>query len=207
MELILYGASYPDTIKIISKINKTSRKSKVIGFLDDFKFGVQSDFLGIPIIGNSSSIKRLRQNYFYFNNVFSSTESREKVTNILKENNCKLTSIIHPSVDIEYAHVGNNVFIHEGVKIGANSRIGNDVSIRFNSIVNHDNVIEDNVFIGPGVTLCGYVYIKKGAYIGAGAIIKENITINENAVVGAGAVVIRDVLSKEKVGGIPARSL
>jgi UDP-2-acetamido-3-amino-2,3-dideoxy-glucuronate N-acetyltransferase len=90
-------------------------------------------------------------------------------------------------------------------------------------------VIEDNVFIGHGVTFINDPYprattedgtlqteadwkvestvIKKGASIGSGATILCNVTIGEHAIIGAGSVVTKDVPAHAIVAGNPARML
>ena len=90
-------------------------------------------------------------------------------------------------------------------------------------------MIEDNVFIGHGVTFTNDRYprstaadgqlqtemdwtveatiVRRGASVGSGATILPNITIGENAIVGAGSVVTRDVPANSIVAGNPARVL
>ena len=88
--------------------------------------------------------------------------------------------------------------------------------------------IEDEVFIGHGVTFINDTYprattngrleteadwkvepttVKRGASIGSGATILCKVTIGENAIVGAGSVVTRDVPANSIVAGNPARFL
>jgi acetyltransferase-like isoleucine patch superfamily enzyme len=89
--------------------------------------------------------------------------------------------------------------------------------------------IEDNVFIGHGVTFINDSYprastesgalqteqdwsvektlVKRGASIGSGSTILSNVVIGENAIVGAGSVVTRDVPPNVIVAGNPARVL
>ena len=89
--------------------------------------------------------------------------------------------------------------------------------------------IEDNVFIGHGVTFINDSYprattsegelqtekdwrvettlVKRGASIGSGATILSNLVIGENAIVGAGSVVTHDVPANTVVAGNPAKVL
>src|SRR5262249_51818641 len=89
--------------------------------------------------------------------------------------------------------------------------------------------IEDNVFIGHGVTFTNDSYprattpggalqteadwkveptvVCKGASVGSGATILSRVTIGENAIVGAGSVVTKDVPRDAIVAGNPARVL
>ena len=115
-----------------------------------------------------------------------------------------------------------------GFTIGKNSIIGPYCLIWSNYITNTDNiVIEDDVVIGPNVTLIGAshkkediakygkvvtttkgkITVKKGSWIGAGSIILPDVTIHEGAIVGAGAVVTKDVEPYTIVAGVPARKI
>ncbi len=89
--------------------------------------------------------------------------------------------------------------------------------------------IQDDVFIGHGVTFINDVYpratvagiglqteadwkvektrICKGASVGSGSTILCNVTVGENAIVGAGSVVTKDVPANAIVAGNPARFL
>lgn len=99
-------------------------------------------------------------------------------------------------------------FCDIGGKVGRNCKIQTQVSIP------PLTVIEDSVFIGPGVKICndkrmngnlkGYT-IREGAKIGAGAIIVANV--GKNSIVGAGSVVISDVPGGATVVGNPAREI
>jgi acetyltransferase-like isoleucine patch superfamily enzyme len=127
---------------------------------------------------------------------------------------------------------GHNVIIREDNVIGADVKvwnntvidygctIGNRVKIHSNCYVAQFTTLEDDVFLGPGVSLANDPHpgsashlcmrgptIKAGAQIGMNATILPFVTIGERALVGAGAVVTRDVPAGMVVVGNPARIL
>jgi acetyltransferase-like isoleucine patch superfamily enzyme len=123
--------------------------------------------------------------------------------------------------------VGDHTKIGAFVEIQKNARIGKNCKISSHSFVCEGVTIEDNVFVGHGVTFINDAYpratnsegelqsekdwkveptlVKKGASIGSGATILSNLVIGENALVGAGSVVTHDVPDNAIVAGNPAK--
>ena len=132
-------------------------------------------------------------------------------------------------VNLYGCEVGDNTKIGAFVEIQKNAKIGKNCKISSHSVVCEGVTIEDEVFIGHGVTFVNDTYpraataagglqtesdwkvettlVQKGASIGSGATILAGVTIGENALVGAGSVVTRNVPSNAIVAGNPARVL
>jgi acetyltransferase-like isoleucine patch superfamily enzyme len=132
-------------------------------------------------------------------------------------------------INLYGCEVGDDSKIGAFVEIQKNAKVGKNCKISSHSFVCEGVVIEDNVFIGHGVTFINDPYprattedgalqteadwkvestvIKKGASIGSGATILCNVTIGEHAIVGAGSVVTKDVPAHAIVAGNPARML
>lgn len=117
-------------------------------------------------------------------------------------------SAIHPS-----AVIANNVRIGAGVQIMAGAIIQPEAKIGIQCIINtkasvdHENILEDGVEIGPGATLCGNVHVELNAWVCAGAVVLPRIRIGHDAIVGAGALVTRNVDNGVVSYGCPAREI
>src|SRR5512139_661698 len=121
--------------------------------------------------------------------------------------------------------VGTFTLIHAGARIGAGCTIGSHcnihravlgdrVAIQTGCHVTRGVVIEDDVFVGPGVITLNdklqggplaFPRIRRGARVGGGSVILPGVVVGAGAVVGAGSVVTRDVPDGAVVLGSPAR--
>lgn len=114
--------------------------------------------------------------------------------------------------------VGDHLSIWSNSIIDYSCRIGNNVRIHTNVYVAQYTVIEDDVFLAPGVTIANEMYpgqdwrppwqgpvIKRGAQIGANSTLSPGVVIGEGALIGSGSVVTRDIPAGVLAYGNPAR--
>ncbi|WP_461673516.1 DapH/DapD/GlmU-related protein [Priestia megaterium] len=125
----------------------------------------------------------------------------------------------------DHASIRENVIIEESTVIGRgaivelNSKIGKKCTIQTLVYVTGDTIIEDNVFIGPCVSMSNDKYmgaqpykligphIKKDAKIGNNASLLPGITIGQKTIVGAGAVVTKNIEDGQIFAGVPAKDI
>ena len=132
-------------------------------------------------------------------------------------------------INLYGCEIGDETKIGAFVEIQKDASVGKRCKISSHTFICEGVLIEDNVFIGHGVTFINDSYpratsasgqlqteadwkvertvIRKGASIGSGATILPNISIGENAIVGAGSVVTKHVPPNSIAAGNPARIL
>ena len=132
-------------------------------------------------------------------------------------------------INLYGCEIGDDTKIGAFVEIQKNAVVGKRCKISSHTFICEGVAIEDNVFIGHGVTFINDSYprstapdgglqtekdwrvektlVKQGASIGSGATILCSVVIGENAIVGAGSVVTRDVPPNTIVAGNPAKIL
>lgn len=154
----------------------------------------------------------------------------------MKKNNSS-KAFVHKFSDVQSKNIGSGTKVWQFCVILPDAVIGEDCNICSHCFIENDVIvgnrvtvkcftdlcdgieIEDDVFIGPHISILNdrrprsknynYKYekivIKQGASIGAKAVILPGIKIGRNSMVGAGSILTTDVPERALVVGNPAK--
>jgi acetyltransferase-like isoleucine patch superfamily enzyme len=119
----------------------------------------------------------------------------------------------------ERAKIGSDTVIGRGSAVDNDVTIGNGVRVQSNCYLTAYSIVEDDVFIAPGVVttnddtmgrhpadyaLRGATF-RRACRVGGGTVLVPGVEIGEEAFIAAGAVVCDDVPPRAVMMGVPAR--
>jgi UDP-2-acetamido-3-amino-2,3-dideoxy-glucuronate N-acetyltransferase len=118
----------------------------------------------------------------------------------------------------ERTEIGAETVVGRAASVENDVRIGARVRLQTGAYVTAWSVLEDDVFVAPGVVLTNDptagrrrgeelrgAVLRRACRIGGAAVLLPGVEVGEEAFVGAGAVVTRDVPARVVALGVPAR--
>jgi UDP-2-acetamido-3-amino-2,3-dideoxy-glucuronate N-acetyltransferase len=118
----------------------------------------------------------------------------------------------------ERTAIGLETVVGRAASVENEVRIGARVRLQTGAYITAWSVLEDDVFVAPGVVLTNDptagrrrgdelrgAVLRRACRIGGGAVLLPGVEVGEEAFVGAGAVVTRDVPARQVALGVPAK--
>lgn len=206
--VIIIGAGGHSKV-LIAALQESKRK--ILGILSMDPKQAGTNIMGVSVLGGDESIQGFASESVELINGIGSIsipEYRKDIFIKFKKAGYQFAGVIHPASSImENVSLGEGVQIMAGAIIQPGCIIGDNVIINTGAIVDHDCNIGSHVHIAPGAVLSGGVQIGDLCHVGTAATIIQGIKIGNSTLIGAGSIVHRDVPSRVKVAGVPARLL
>ncbi len=175
-----------------------------VGYLDDNPLLAGQNFLGLPVLGDLSSLPDQAHDAVVI--AIGHNQTRQRLFSALQERGEPFVVARHPkSVVAPDVRIGTGTMICAGAIVNPGSVVGANVILNTGCTVDHHNLIGDHVHIAPGVHLGGEVAIGEGTLVGIGSTMIPQHTIGAWSVVGAGSLVSKNIPDRSTAVGVPAR--
>lgn len=132
-------------------------------------------------------------------------EDNKRMIGVFKNAGFSFFSAIIPSVVRERQnYLGDGIIVATGSVLTYNVTIDDYSTINIGCTLSHDVQIGKFVNMSPGTNLAGYAKIEDEVFIGTGVTVVPRVTIGKGSYVAAGACVTKDVPPYSLVAGVPA---
>jgi sugar O-acyltransferase (sialic acid O-acetyltransferase NeuD family) len=205
--LIIYGATYLEPLKVLAAINARAPRFELVGFLDDNPSLARRTIVGVPVLGGRDQLSEYASgSHVFFHNVGGNPRASVEVAQLMHRAGCRLTSLVHPGVQLDGVELGHNCFVPDGCVLGYGCRLGDFVACRLGVLVSHAAAVGNNVSLSVRATVAGHSVIEDECFLGASSTVVQ-VRIGRGSIVGAGAVVLHDIAPGSTVVGIPAKPI
>ena len=193
------GAHGPEMAEIVDRVNSVQETWNLLGFISPDGHKIGEHVNGYSVLGSMEVLKDYPD---------AGVLPICDVPQRLEMPRHQFVSVIDPSAFVSRtAEIGVGCVIFPYCYVGLNARLHDFVFCLSGCIINHDDVIEQNVILASGVTLAGSVHVESDCYLGQGCTCRQYLRIGRGSLIGMGAVVANDVPPNSVMVGNPARKL
>jgi len=207
-DVVLIGAGDHGrgTLEIIKACNAVSPRFNVLGYLDDApgKRGQAVD--GLPVLGGLAWIEANHRDGLRYVIALADCTGKQRIATRLEPLGLRYASVVHPSVVFSTGvNVGDGATIGAGAVIAHDTLVGEHVTVNLNASIGHDCVLGRFSTVSPGANVAGRVQLGEGCEVGLNAAVGRGTHIGDWTSIGPGSVVVKNVASRQRVFGNPAR--
>lgn len=200
--LLIVGAG--GHARVVADAALTTGKWQRVCFVDDAPGA--SSRLGLPIVGTSTDLSRLRTEFDAAAVGIGDAHARLRLIEQCRQLGFDLPAIVHPTAAVSsFATLGAGVVVFAQAAINPGATLDEGCIVNTGATVDHDCNLQAGVHVCPGAHLAGSVQVAARSWIGIGACVKQGVRIGADVTVGAGAAVVCDIEAGLTVTGVPAR--
>ena len=207
-EIVVVGSG--ETAEIAYEYLEHDSPHTVVAFSVESRFLDAKTFNGLPVV----PLEDLQTHYdparYSAFVAVSSTQLnrvRARLFEIVKTQGFRCISYVSSRAFVWHnVRIGENVFIFENNVLQHNVDIGDNVVLWSGNHIGHRTRIRDHCFVSSHVVISGFCDIGEASFLGVNATFVDGVTVGRDAVVGAGAVVIGDLEARGVYVGNPARA-
>jgi sugar O-acyltransferase (sialic acid O-acetyltransferase NeuD family) len=196
---------------VVAEILRLQGQCELVGILDDNRELHNACRDGLTILGELSLSGELRDagridSAALGMGNLSLRHRRVEIYQSARNLGLEMIPVIHPTAYISpSAPYGPGLFLGPLAVIHTGSRVGENVTVCTGSTIDHHNEIGDHVFISAGVHTAGLAKIEEDVFIGPGATVCNGCIIGAQSIIGAGSVVGNNIPARSFALGVPAR--
>lgn len=207
-KLIIYGIG--ETAEIAFEYFTHDSNYDVVAFTADSQYIKQEELCGLKIYPFEDIEKHFPQEeYELF--VAATYNQLNRIRAMMfrkaKEKGFKLASYISSRAFVWHnVKLGENVFIFENNVVQHKCEIGDNVVLWSGNHIGHQTKIKDHAYLSSHCVISGFCEIGMYAFLGVNCTFNDNISIANDTLIGSGTLVVKTV---EEVGkvlmGTPAK--
>lgn len=216
MKIIIAGASGAG-LKVVQVIHDLIDSGindfSIIGFVDDNKAIINSEFFSYPILGTPEMLLGKKVEIDTEEDIgivcpVGNPFARKKMIDRLSTHYKHFPNVIHPSAQIsKNAVLGQGNLFSQNIVIQPGAKIGNFNTFNIASIMGPLSEVKDYCTINANVMIASESKVNSFTYIGMGANIIQRVTIGEHCTIAGNSFVTRNLPDNTKVIGIPAKRM
>jgi sugar O-acyltransferase (sialic acid O-acetyltransferase NeuD family) len=209
----IYGAG-PLGREIYSILGESNLKSILdecfVCFIDD-SLDVE-EVNGIKVLDKDKFLNLNHANKYFIIGI-AHPNTRAEISKDMEKAGCIPLTVVSSTANVfNSVTIGIGSVVFPNTTISTETNLGSYVIVNSQSYIGHNVHLGDHVTISPGVTICGFVNVKKMAFLGAGSCVMPGTKdlpklVGVSSFVGLGAVVVESVIDGETVIGNPARKI
>jgi sugar O-acyltransferase (sialic acid O-acetyltransferase NeuD family) len=208
-KLIIYGIG--ETAQIAYEYFTHDSDYEVVAFTADQEYIKENELYNLPVV----PFETIEDHYaidayemFAAATYNQLNRVRAKMYEKAKAKGYKLASYISSKAFVWHnVKLGDNIMIFENNVVQHQCEIGNNVVLWSGNHVGHQTKIKDHVYLSSHCVISGFCVIGDYSFLGVNSTYNDNIHVAQDTIVGSGALVVK---SNDKKGcvmvGSPARA-